>query len=392
MNDYVIINKGLWRKEIKKIAILHDWLDKKAGAENVLEQILEIYPNADLFTLVDFMSQNDRGFLDQHKVTTSFIQQLPFAKKKFRIYFFLFPIAVLFFKLNKYDLIITSSHSFVKNIFRKKKYQIHICYCYTPIRYCYDMKKDYLDDYSNSLFIKVFLNIILTLISIWDKKMTNNVDFFISISKHISNRLKIIYQRESEIIYPSIDYKKYSNKILNKCNYYVAASRFVPYKKIDLVIKVFNELPNKKLIIIGDGERFDEYKNYSQSNNIQFLGWVSEEKKITIFTRAKALIYPAYEDFGIVPIEAQACGTPVIGYGKGGLLDTVITKGRCKTGIFFKYQTKASLKNAIYNFEKKESDFLSLNCRKNAKRFDHLYFKESIKSFISNINITKSTK
>ena len=364
---------------------MHDWLDKKAGAENVLEQILQIYPNADLFTLVDFLPQNERGFLNRRKITTSFIQKLPFAKKKFRLYFALFPIAVLFFKLKNYDLIISSSHSFVKNIFRNKNFQKHICYCYTPIRYCYDMKKEYLDDYSKNMFVRFILSFILSLISFWDRKMSSNVDYFISISKHIQKRIKLIYLRNSVPIYPSINYKKYSNVNLNKGDYYVAASRFVPYKKIDLVIKVFNDLPKKKLIIIGDGERFDEYKKLSLNNNIKFLGWVPEEEKISIFAGAKALIYPAYEDFGIVPVEAQACGTPVIAFGEGGLQDTVIAEGKNKTGLFFKKQTIQSIIKAILNFEREESDFLSVNCKKNAKRFDHSYFKKKIKSFISNI-------
>lgn len=363
---------------------MHDWLDKKAGAENVLEQILKIYPNADLYSIVDFMPQNERKFLSQHKITTSFIQKLPFAKKKFRLYFFLFPIAVLFFKLKNYDLIISSSHSFVKNIFRCEKYQKHICYCYTPIRYCYDMKKEYLNDYSNIMFVRFILSLILSLISFWDKKMSTNVDHFISISKHIQKRIKSIYQRNSDLIYPSINYKKYSNVDSNKKDYYVAASRFVPYKKIDLIIKVFNVLPNKKLVIIGDGERFEEYKKLAVNNNIKFLGWVPEGKKISTFAGAKALIYPAYEDFGIVPVEAQACGTPVIGYGKGGLKDTIISKGKNKTGLFFKKQSKDSIKKAILNFEREESEFLSIHCKQNAKRFDHSNFKKTIKSFISN--------
>jgi glycosyltransferase involved in cell wall biosynthesis len=371
---------------------LHDWLDKKAGAENVLEQILQIYPNADLFTLVDFLPKNERGFLNRRKITTSFIQKLPFAKKKFRLYFPLFPVAVLFFKLKNYNLIISSSHSFVKNIFRHEKYQKHICYCYTPIRYCYDMKKEYLDDYSNNMFVRFLLSLILSLISFWDKKMSTNVDYFISISKHIQKRIKLIYQRNSELIYPSINYKKYSDVVSNKRDYYVAASRFVPYKKIDLVIKVFNDLPKKKLIIIGDGERFDEYKKLSLNNNIIFLGWVPEEEKISIFARAKALIYPAYEDFGIVPVEAQACGTPVIGFGEGGLQDTVIAEGKNKTGIFFKQQTIQSVKKAILNFDKNESEFLSIHCKENAKRFDHSCFKKSIKSFILNATISKPIK
>ena len=254
------------------------------------------------------------------------------------------------------------------------------------------MKKDYLDDYTNNFFFRFSLDLILSIIAAWDKRMTSNVDNFISISKHIKKRIKTIYLRDSELIYPSINYYKYSDVASKKSNYYVAASRFVPYKKIDLVIKVFNDFPKKKLIIIGDGEKFDEYKKLSLNNNIKFLGWVPEDEKISIFAGAKALIYPPYEDFGIVPVEAQACGTPVIGFGKGGVRDTVIAEGKNKTGIFFKEQTIQSVKKAISKFDNNESEFLSIHCKENAKRFDHSCFKKSIKSFILNSIKSKTTK
>ena len=372
-------------KKNYKVAVLHDWLDKKAGAENVLEQILIIYPSADLFTLVNFMDKNDSSFLMNHKIITSFIQKLPFAKKKFRFYFFLFPLAIFFFKLDSYDLIISSSHSYVKNI-RKQKYQKHVCYCYTPIRYCYDMKTDYINDYcKNNFFLKVVLSFILKLIACWDKKMTPNVDKFISISHHIQRRINMIYDRKSQVIFPSINFEKFelkSNSIRE--DYYVAASRFVPYKKIDLIISAFNQLKDKKIIIIGDGDRFDEYKKLIKSNNIILMGWVSDEMKVDIISKAKALIFPAYEDFGIVPIEAQACGTPVIAYGEGGVLDTVITRGKNKTGIFFQEQTIESIIDAINFFENNINDFSSQSCIKNARNFDHKIFRVAMNEFLKN--------
>jgi glycosyltransferase involved in cell wall biosynthesis len=371
----------------KKIAVLHDWLDKKAGAENVLEQILKIYPNADLFTLVDFMSKGDRGFLGSHKIATSFIQKLPFAKKYFRLYFPLFPLAIYLFKIKRYDIVISCSHSYVKNISKARSSLRHICYCCTPIRYCYDMKNEYINDYSKNFIIKFLLNFFLSIIAFWDKKMTKNVDSFMCISKHIKTRINTIYSRNSEIIYPSIDFRKYSRQKVKKDIYYVAASRFVPYKKIDLLIKTFNDLKNKKLYIIGDGERFEQYKLLAKSKNIKFLGWVSEQEKISVFSKARALIYPAFEDFGIVPIEAQACGTPVIAYGKGGLKDTVVSKGANKTGIFFNSQTKESIKKAIVHFEEIQEEFSPGNCKKNAKKFDHAIFTKNfnrhVNTFIS---------
>lgn len=370
-------------KTQSRVAILHDWLDKKAGAENVLEQILKIYPDADIFTLVDFMDEKDRSFISGHEVFTSFIQKLPFAKKFFRFYFILFPIAVYFFNLKKYKIIISSSHSYVKNI-NKLKNQKHFCYCYTPIRYCYDMKNDYLDEYTSNFFSRALLSFALNIIKAWDLQKTKNIDFFISISRHIQSRILTSYKRESFILHPSIDFNKFSKFKTEKKDFYVAASRFVPYKKIDLIIEVFNKISNKRLVIIGDGEKFNEYKKKATSENIIFLGWVHEKKKIEIFSQAKALIFPAFEDFGIVPIEAQACGTPVIAFGKGGVLDTIISQGKKITGLFFYEQTINSLINAIAEFENKQSNFKPNNCKLNAKRFDHEIFNNKFKNFLTN--------
>jgi glycosyltransferase involved in cell wall biosynthesis len=375
------------KNKLKKIAILHDWLEKKAGAESVLEQILKIYPQADLFTLVDFMKPEDRAFLKGRNIKTSFIQLLPYAKRSFRIYFPLFPIAVTFFNLKKYDLVISSSHSFVKNILKQNSSQIHICYCYTPIRYCYDMKKDYIKDYSANLFVKIALKVVLNFIALWDRKMTKGVDYFISISRHIQKRIQNTYKKNSTIIYPSINFEKFSTKTYKKEDYFVAASRFVPYKKIDLIIKTFNQLKDKKLIIIGDGEKYLEYKLLAKSKNIKFVGWVSENEKIKIFSKAKALIYPAFEDFGIVPVEAQACGTPVIAFGKGGVKDTVIHSGNHKTGIFFNRQSVRAIKKSIIYFEKNLNDYKSQNCKKNAASFDHIFFQNKMKDFFNNFLI-----
>ena len=367
-----------------KIAILHDWLDKKAGAENVLEQILKIYPNSDLFVIVDHMQNLHRSFLAKRKVNVSFIQFLPFSKKHFRKYFFLFPLAVRLFNLKEYDLIISSSHSYVKNIYRDKKKQIHICYCYTPIRYCYDMKDEYLNDYSSNIIIKKILNFFLILIRWWDKKSNSNVDKFVAISKHIQQRIIDNYSRASELIYPSISYRKISCYSTAKKDYYIAISRFVPYKKIDLVIHAFNKMQDKKLIIMGNGEKFNEYKSLATSKNILFKGWVDNNEKFKIMSEAKALIYPAFEDFGIVPVEAQACGIPVIAYGSGGIKDTVITSGSKRTGIFFMHQTVDDIIDAVELFEKKSLEFTAIACQDNAKKYDHEIFKHNIKKLINN--------
>lgn len=368
----------------KKIIILHDWLDTKAGAENVLEQILKIFPNADIFTIVDFMPADQRSFLKNHKIYHSIVQHFPFAKNHFRKYFPLFPVILFFYNFSKYDLIVSSSHSYVKNI-RKSNNQIHICNCYTPVRYCYDQKSEYINDYAKNIFIKIFLYLSLFFIRLWDQFMSKNVDYFISISNHISNRIMLVYSRQSYLIYPSIDLKKYFiGKNIKKKDYYVAASRFVPYKRLDLVIEAFNKMPDRKLIIIGSGEKFIDYKKLA-NKNIIFKGRVSENVKIKIFSEAKALIYPAYEDFGIVPVESQSCGTPVIGFDKGGLKDTVITSGSGKTGILFKYQTANAIIKSINFFESNISNYSSVNCFNNAKRFDHTIFRKNFKAIVCDI-------
>lgn len=374
-----------------KIAILHEWLEKMAGAEKVLSQILKIYPNADLFTIVDHMEKKDRSFIKNIKIEKSFIQYLPFSKKLFRYYFPLFPIAINFFNLRKYDLIISSSHSFIKNI-KKKKNQIHICYCHTPNRYAHIMMKQYIKSYGfKSLLTKKILEFFLKLIAKWDIKNAKNVDYFIANSNFIKKRIKKIYKRNSIVISPPVQTNKFLYK-KNKKNFYLTASRLVPYKKINLVINTFNLLPKKTLYVVGSGPQLNNYKKIAKPN-IKILGWTSEKKLKSLMQNAKGFIFPALEDFGIIPVEAQSCGTPIIAYGKGGVLDTIIQypkKGA--TGIFFYKQNIKSLSKSILIFEKNYNKFKLIDCRNNAKNFSEDIFIKKLTQHINEIILLRFKK
>jgi len=366
------------------IVVLHDWLDKFAGAEKVLEQILKIYPKVDLFTIVDHMEKKDRKFLKDIKIKKSFIQYLPFSKKLFRYYFFLFPFAVRFFNLNKYNVIISSSHSFIKNI-KKRKDQLHICYCHTPMRYAHVMMKQYIENYGfKNFFIRNSLKIALTLIGKWDIVCSKNVDFFVANSNFIKRRIKKYYKKDSVVIAPPVDTNKFAFKKYKR-DFYLTASRLVPYKKIDLVIKTFNNLPNKTLYVIGSGPQIDNYVKLAKPN-VKILGWTSDNDLVKYMQNAKAFIFAPLEDFGIIPVEAQSCGTPVIAFGKGGVMDTIIDYPKNKaTGIFFKKQNISLLNKSILKFEKNYKKFNPSFCRNNSKKFSEEKFFKKFKEYTNQL-------
>ena len=357
-----------------KVAIVHDWLVTNAGAEKVLRSIVNLYPDADIFSLVDFLSHDERNIiLDGKRVHTSFIQKLPYAKKQFRNYLPLFPKAIESFDLSSYDLIISSSWAVAKGV-KKSSDQIHICYCHTPIRYAWDLYDEYTKDLP--WLKKILVQSILKYIRKWDIATLDRVDHFIANSKFVQERIKRIYNRESTVIYPPVNIDTFT---LNekKEDFYLTASRLVPYKKTKLIVEAFNKMPNKKLVVIGSGEEYDSIKNIAKAN-IKVLGYQSDEILISTMQKAKGFIYAAIEDFGIIPIEAMACGTPVIALNEGGTKETVINK---ITGIHFEEQTQQSIMDAINAFEK--LDFNYLNIRKEAIKYTN--FENQLLSFITRI-------
>ncbi len=357
-----------------KVAIVHDWLVTNAGAEKVLRSIVNLYPDADIFSLVDFLSDEERDIIiDGKKVHTSFIQKLPYAKKHFRNYLPLFPKAIESFDLSTYDLIISSSWAVAKGV-KKNKSQIHICYCHTPIRYAWDLYDEYTEDLP--WFKKTVVQSILKYIRRWDIATLDRVDHFIANSKFVQERILRIYDRESTVIYPPVDIDKFT-LYEEKKDFYLTASRLVPYKKTKLIVEAFNKMPDKKLVVIGSGEEYDSIKKIAK-DNITVLGYQSDEILIATMQKAKAFMYAAIEDFGIIPIEAMACGTPVIALNEGGTKETVINK---VTGIHFNEQTIPSIIDAVERLE--QINFDPVQIRNEAMKYTH--FEEQLLEFITKV-------
>lgn len=361
-----------------KTAIVHDWLVTYAGSERCVESFTNIWQDADLFTLVDFLDDEERKIiLKEKEASTSFIQNLPFAKNKFRSYISLFPYAIEQFDLSRYDLIISSSHAVAKGVLTHQN-QLHICYCHTPIRYAWDFYYQYLQNSGLDKGIKgIILKQILHKIRIWDVVSSNRVDYFIANSNYIAKRIKKIYNRESHVINPPVDIEKFSC-CYEKENYFLAASRMVPYKKMDLIVEAFNKMPDKKLIVIGDGEDFEKIKS-NASRNIEFLGYQKSEDLRKYMQKAKAFVFAAEEDFGITVVEAMSCGTPVIALNKGGTAETVEHE---KTGILFNNQTPDDIKDAVNLFERKENLFDPGKLNESVKKYSRDQFEKNIKQFV----------
>lgn len=359
-----------------KKALISDWYYVNGGAEKVIHSINSVWDDFDHFALIDFLNDEDRNFiLNGKKVKTSFIQKLPTAKKNHRKFLQLFPIAIEQFDLSDYDLIISSSSAVAKGI-KTHKDQLHICYCHSPMRYAWDLKDQYLKDSGLDKGLKgIYAKSVLKKIKKWDLSNSENVDFFIANSNHIAQRIKKSYNKESTVIYPPVDVDFFSLEE-KKEDYYFTASRMVSYKKTQLIVEAFNELPHLKLIVAGDGPELEKLQQIAKSN-IEFVGFITNEKLKVLMQKAKAFVFAAEEDFGIIPVEAQACGTPVIALAKGGTLETVIEN---KTGVFFKEQSVEEIKQAVINFETKIFDPKLI--REHAVSFSKQRFENEMQVFV----------
>lgn len=357
-----------------KIAIVHDWLVTDAGAEKVLKNIIDVYPNADIFSLVDFLSDKDRkNVINEKFAKTTFIQNLPFSKKHFRNYLPLFPKAIETIDLSSYGLIISSSWAVAKGVKTTNK-QLHICYCYTPIRYVWDLY----DEYTSSLKQpkKFLVEQTLKYIRKWDIKTLDRVDYFIADSNFVQDRISKTYNRDSSVIYPPVNTDKFTFEE-KKDDFYFTASRLVSYKKTKLIVEAFNKMPNKKLVVIGAGDEYEIIKSIAKEN-IVLLGYQEDEVLIKYMQKAKAFLYAAIEDFGIVPIEAMSCGTPVIALNKGGTAETVQNG---ITGIHFKKQSIEDIINAVSEFETMNFDYKKIS--KLSQRYAEDRFKKEFEDFVN---------
>ena len=362
-----------------KKALVHDWFSVYAGAEKCVESFTNIWDDFEVYSLIDFLDDKDRDIiLKGKKAHTSFIQKLPKAKTKYRNYLPLFPFAIEQFDLSKYDVVLSSSHAVAKGVLTHSN-QLHISYVHTPIRYAWDLYHQYLKESGlDKGFKGILAKYFLHKIRIWDISTVNRVDYYIANSHYIAKRIKKVYGKEATVIYPPVDVDKFE-LCEKKEDYYFTVSRMVPYKKIDLIVETFSKMPDKKLIVGGTGPDMDKIKKLA-GNNIEFLGFVDDNELIGYMKKAKAFVFAAEEDFGIVPVEAQACGTPVICLGKGGTKETVIDG---ITGVHFQEQNIIDLTNAI---EKLENIYNTLDfnkIREHSMKFSKIRFEEEIESFVN---------
>lgn len=362
-----------------KVAVIHDWLTVYGGGERVLEQILKVFKKAHLFTLVDYLNEKDREFIKNRKITTSFIQSLPFSKKYYRHYLILMPYAIENFDLSDYDIIISSSHAVAKGVLTGPD-QLHISYVHSPIRYAWDLQHEYLKTSGlNDGFKGMIAKWQLHKMRLWDYRTTNGVDTWIANSSFIKKRIWKVYRRKANIIYPPVNTKKFFIST-TKNDYYFTVSRFVPYKRIDIIVDAFKSMPEKELVVIGDGPEWNKI-NKNIPKNVKLLGYQESNIVEEYMRNAKAFIFAAREDFGIVPVEAQACGVPVIAYGKGGVIDTVIEN---KTGIYFYEQSEQSIVEAVTKFENLKNEFDPSEIRAHAEKFSEERFRSEIEAYVKN--------
>lgn len=359
-----------------KAAIVHEWLVSYAGSERVVEQILSLFPEADLFSLVEFLTPVQRDFIHQKPVTTSFIQRLPFAKKQFRQYLPLMPLAIERFDLSDYDLVISSNHAVAKGVLTRAD-QLHISYIHTPIRYAWDLQQQYLKGSKLDRGVRaIFVQLILHYLRLWDIATANRVDYFVANSHYIARRIWKTYRRPAQVIYPPVAIDRFRLGYPRE-EFYLTLARFVPYKRVDLIVAAFARL-GLPLVVIGDGPDRPRIERLA-TPNIQILGQQSDAVVADYLSRCKAFVFAAAEDFGIAPVEAQAAGAPVIAYGKGGVTETVIAG---KTGLFFPEQTVESLMGVVKDFEAKGDRFHPEDLRLNAERFSPDRFRQQFSQFV----------
>jgi glycosyltransferase involved in cell wall biosynthesis len=361
-----------------RVALVHDWLTGMRGGEKCLEVFCELFPRADLFTLV-YNPADISTTIRQMNLNASWINRVPGAKKYFRYLLPLFPTAIESFKLSDYDLILSSSHCVAKGIFPHRA--LHIAYVHAPMRYVWDLRDAYLSG-GTSFIARAGLALSRRYLQRWDLKSTARVDKFLANSSNVAAKIKSLYGHSAKVIYPPVDIEKFHLRDEIE-PYYLIVSALVPYKRIDLAIDAFNaiEVPLK---IAGDGPLRRVLQRRARSN-IEFLGFVDDAPLSELYSRCQALIFPGEEDFGIVPLEAQASGRPVIAYGKGGVLETVLPLGSQlgpPTGIFFQEQTVESLMAAVRAFEQNRQKFVPTGIRQHACRFSRDRFKAQISDYI----------
>ncbi len=359
------------------------------GGEKVLEALCALYPDADIFTIFHVKGSVSPA-IERHRIKTSFIQKIPFVKKRYRMFLPLFPAAVEGFDLRGYDLIVSTSHCAAKGVIPHPD-SLHICYIFTPMRYIWDQFELYFGKGRTGFVSGRLIRLFANYLRIWDVTSSSRVDEFVAISGHVAKRVEKYYRRPSTVIYPPVECGRFKAAAADPDGYYLIVSAFAPYKRIDLAIDAFNDM-GLPLKITGTGQDEQRLKARAKKN-IEFLGWATDERLKGLYAGCKALVFPGEEDFGIVPLEAMASGRPVIAFAKGGALETIAPLNRtandlyfsdaAPTGVFFHEQTTGALKSAIGLLEKRYDEFNPSLIREHALNFDTSRFKRNIRDYIT---------
>lgn len=358
-----------------RVALVHDWLTGMRGGEKVLEVLCELFPDAKLFTLL----HNEGAMspvIENMKIETSFVQKLPMKGSRYRSYLPIFPRAIESFDLSDFDLVISTSHCVAKGA-RPAKHALHICYCFTPMRYVWDQYEEYFGKGRADIVTRSAMAFIAPALRNWDVQSASRVHFFVADSWHVAKRIERFYSRTADVIHGPVDTARFT-KSDTTLDYYLVVSALVPYKRVDLAVETFNQR-GQRLIIVGSGPEESRLKAKAASN-IEFLGWQGDESLAKFYANCRALIFPGEEDFGIVPLEAMASGKPVIAFAKGGALETVVGEGDRRTGIFFHEQSVKALTMAIKEFEGTVFDPHAI--RSHAESFGRPVFKRKLQTFI----------
>lgn len=355
-----------------RVALVHDWLPVYGGAERVLSEMIGLLPESDLFTLIDFVPATDRAFLRGKDVRTSFIQTLPFARRLYRHYLPFAPLAIESFDLREYEVVVSSSYVVAKGVLTSPD-QLHVSYVHSPIRYAWDLQATYLEQAGLSRGPRsVMARLVLHYLRLFDTVSASRVDHYIANSDHVARRIRKTYRRDCDVVYPPVDTDAFTPTD-RKDSYYVTASRLVPYKRIDLIARAFAAMPDKELIIIGDGPEMKRVRA-AAGPNVTVLGHQPFDVVRHYLQQARGFVFAAEEDFGIAPVEAQACGTPVIAFGRGGVTETVVDG---ETGLFFGEQKVEAICGAIDRFERVRDRFDPERIRSQAELFSRGVFREA---------------
>ncbi|MDE2377183.1 glycosyltransferase [Bradyrhizobium sp.] len=364
-----------------RVAIVHDWLYVLGGAEQVLREILKCYPTADVFTLFDLLRPEDRRKLGFERSHTSFLQKMPFLERRHRSYLPLMPLAIEQFDLSSYDLVISSSAAVAKGVIIGPD-QLHISYVHSPMRYAWDLQHVYLKESGYATGLRSLIaRTLLHHMRMWDVRTSHGPDAIITNSQFVARRIKKVYGRDAKVIYPPVTLAS-RDGILPVGNHFLAASRLVPYKRIEPIVRAFNAMPDLELVVAGDGPEAERLKKIA-GPNVRFVGFVPDRDLRDLMTTARAFVFAAEEDFGIILVEAQSEGAPVLALGKGGARESITATGPRPTGMFFDKADPETIADCVRSFVAKEKTISRLDCRQRATAFSVERFRSQ---FVAAVN------